>query len=206
MVKCLPTTWETRDQSLGWEDPLEKEMATHSSVLAWRIPWMEEPGRLWSMGSQRVGHDWATSLSLSQHTRSDLITYCYITKYLLDYSLIQHLLCYELNTLGWKSVRPYFSDSLAPSAINDVTQWCPIDLMTVWSFHESLMSWKGQLEAGHGGMGSPASLLIDPRTSLLDLFSWIVSYFLTTLQLRSRWYMADVSRWYKAETVSPLWS
>ena len=46
MVKCLPTMWETRVQSLGWEDPLEKEMATHSSTLAWRIPWMEEPGGL----------------------------------------------------------------------------------------------------------------------------------------------------------------
>ena len=45
------------------EDPLEKEMATHSSTLAWKIPWMEEPGRLQSVGSQRVGHDWATSLS-----------------------------------------------------------------------------------------------------------------------------------------------
>ena len=51
-------------QSLGWEDPLEKEMATHSSILAWKIPWTEEPGRLQSMGLQRVGHDWATSLSL----------------------------------------------------------------------------------------------------------------------------------------------
>ena len=47
---------------VGREDPLEKEMATQSSILAWRIPWMEEPGRLQSMGSQRVGHDWATSL------------------------------------------------------------------------------------------------------------------------------------------------
>ena len=56
-VKRLPITWETQVQSLGWEDPLEKEMATHSSVLAWRIPWMEEPGGLQSMGSQRVGHD-----------------------------------------------------------------------------------------------------------------------------------------------------
>ena len=46
MVKHLPTTWETRVRSLGWEDPLEKEMATHSSVLAWRIPWMEEPSGL----------------------------------------------------------------------------------------------------------------------------------------------------------------
>ena len=49
--------WETQVQSLGREDPLEKEMATHSSVLAWRIPWMEEPGGLQSMGSQRVVHD-----------------------------------------------------------------------------------------------------------------------------------------------------
>ena len=56
-VKCLPTMWETRVQSLGWEDLLEKEMATHSSILAWRIPWTEEPGRLQSTGSQRVGHD-----------------------------------------------------------------------------------------------------------------------------------------------------
>ena len=59
----LPAMWETRIRSLGWEVPLEKEMATHSSILAWRIPWMEEPGGLQSTGSQRVGHDWATSLS-----------------------------------------------------------------------------------------------------------------------------------------------
>ena len=56
-LKRLPTMCETRVQSLGWEDPLEKEMATHSSILAWKIPWMEEPGGLQSMGLQRVGHD-----------------------------------------------------------------------------------------------------------------------------------------------------
>ena len=56
MVKRLPTMQETQVQSLGWEDTLEKEVATHSSTLAWKIPWMEEPGRLQSMGSQRVGH------------------------------------------------------------------------------------------------------------------------------------------------------
>ena len=56
-VKCLPTMRETQVRSLGQEDPLEKEMATHSSTLAWRIPWKEEPGRLQSIGSQRVGHD-----------------------------------------------------------------------------------------------------------------------------------------------------
>ena len=57
IVKRLPTVQETQVRSLGWEDPLEKEMATHSSTLAWKIPWTEEPGRLQSMGSQRVGHD-----------------------------------------------------------------------------------------------------------------------------------------------------
>ena len=57
IVKRLLTMWETRVQSLGREDLLEKEMATHSSTLAWKIPWMEEPSRLQSMGSQRVGHD-----------------------------------------------------------------------------------------------------------------------------------------------------
>ena len=56
-VKTPPAMWEAWVQSLGWEDPLEKETATHTSILAWRIPWTEEPGRLQSMGSQRVGHD-----------------------------------------------------------------------------------------------------------------------------------------------------
>ena len=57
MVKNLPAMWETLVQSLGWGDPLEKGMATHSSILAWRIPWTEEPGGLQSVGLQRVRHD-----------------------------------------------------------------------------------------------------------------------------------------------------
>ena len=57
MVKCLPIRWETWVQSLGRGDLLEKEMVIHSSTLAWKIPWMEKPGRLQSMGLQRVGHD-----------------------------------------------------------------------------------------------------------------------------------------------------
>ena len=77
-MKCLPTMQETWIQSLGREDPLEKEMATHSSTLAWKIPWMEEPKRLQSMGSQRVGHDRATSLSLS------------ITIYEKEYKILQN--------------------------------------------------------------------------------------------------------------------
>ena len=56
-LKRLPPMWETWGQSLGREDPLEKEMATHSSIHAWGIPWTEEPGRLRSMGSQSIGHD-----------------------------------------------------------------------------------------------------------------------------------------------------
>ena len=56
-IKHLPAMQETSVQSLGWEDPLEKEMATHSSILVWRIPWAEEPGGLQSTGLQRVGHN-----------------------------------------------------------------------------------------------------------------------------------------------------
>ena len=62
MVKRLPTMWVTWVRSLAREDPLEKEIATHSSTLAWKIPWAEEPWRLQSMGSQRVKHNWVTSL------------------------------------------------------------------------------------------------------------------------------------------------
>ena len=57
MVKNLPVIAETLVRSLGWEDPLEKGMATHTSILAWRIPWTDEPGGLQSMGSKRVAHD-----------------------------------------------------------------------------------------------------------------------------------------------------
>ena len=61
-LKCLSAMRETCVRPLGWEDPLKKKIATHSSILAWKIPWTEKPGGLQSMGSQRVGHDWATSL------------------------------------------------------------------------------------------------------------------------------------------------
>ena len=57
MVKNLPAVQETQVRSLGWEDPLEKEMAIHSSIRAWKMSWTDEPGGLQSMGSQRVGHD-----------------------------------------------------------------------------------------------------------------------------------------------------
>ena len=68
MLKHLPAMRQTQIRSLGQKDPLEKEMATHSSTLAWKMPWTEEPGRLQSMGSQRIGHDWPTSLSFSDYS------------------------------------------------------------------------------------------------------------------------------------------
>ena len=74
MVKRLPTMWETWVWSLGQQDPLEKEMATHSSTLAGKIPWTEEHGRLQSMGSQRVRHDWTTSLT---HSLTHSLTWCW---------------------------------------------------------------------------------------------------------------------------------
>ena len=70
MVKRVPAMWETRVRFLGREDPLEKEMAMHSSILAWKIPWTEEPDRLQSMGSQSVRHDWVTSLSFTFYVSS----------------------------------------------------------------------------------------------------------------------------------------
>ena len=72
-VKRLPTMWESWVQSLGWEDLLEKEMATHPSILAWKIPWTEEPGRLQSTGSQRVGHDYYQLIILSPAAKYILI-------------------------------------------------------------------------------------------------------------------------------------
>ena len=66
MVRNLPAMQETWVGSLGWEDPLEEEMATYSSILAWRVPWIEEPGELQSAGSQRVGHDWGTNTTEAQ--------------------------------------------------------------------------------------------------------------------------------------------
>ena len=89
-VKNPPAMWETWVRYLSWEDPLEKEMVTHSSILAWRITWTEEPGRLQSMGSQRVGHDWVTLISL--HCAS------------LDLTS-QRLSCYRVQALGaWDSI------------------------------------------------------------------------------------------------------
>ena len=95
MVKSLPAMWETRVGSLSQEDPLEKEMATHSSILVWKIPWVEEPGGLQSMGLQRVGHSWATSPHTSPTTSSLVLTG--LLGFILT-SLLSHLCPHSLTT------------------------------------------------------------------------------------------------------------
>ena len=72
MVKNFPALQETQVWSLGQEDPLEEETATHSSILAWKIPWTEEPGRLQFMGSQRIGHNWVTNIFFFKVTSSEI--------------------------------------------------------------------------------------------------------------------------------------
>ena len=83
-VKCLPATWETRVQSLGRKDPLEEEMATHSSTLAWKIPWTEEPCGLQSMGVARIRHDLATKPTIDHGPRVCLFIACPSTHSHLD--------------------------------------------------------------------------------------------------------------------------
>ena len=80
--------WETWVQSLGWEDPVEKGTATHSNILAWKIPWIEEPGRLQSMGLQRVGHDWASKIRTQRKffLQRSVFWLCFFP---LDYKIIE---------------------------------------------------------------------------------------------------------------------
>ena len=95
-VKRLPTMQETRVQSLGREDLLEKEMAPHSSILVWKIPWTEEPGRLQSMGSRRVGHDWAAELNWTDSC------FTMLYKFLL-YSKVKSVIHIHVFPLFWIS-------------------------------------------------------------------------------------------------------
>ena len=91
LVKNPPAVQETWVRSLGWEDPLKKGMATHSSILAWRTPWTGEPGGLHSMGSQRVGHDWATNTTMTvSETILFIFSLAYYYHLLLEYQLYRN--------------------------------------------------------------------------------------------------------------------
>ena len=123
--------WETQVWSLGREDLLEKEkeMATHSSTLAWKIPWREKPGRLQSMGSQRVGQDWATSLSLS-------------IRIYVKHKKTVYFLFLSLSKILWKISGYSFDLHTIVSVIDNScgnSHWkynknCPW-ILSVWSYH-----------------------------------------------------------------------
>ena len=101
-VKRLPTMQETQVQSLGREDLLEKEMATHSSTLAWKIPWMEEPGGPQSKGLQRVGHDWVTSLHFTWNV--PLVSLIFLKR-----SLVFSILLFSSISLHWSLRKAFWS-------------------------------------------------------------------------------------------------
>ena len=104
IVKSLPAVLEAQVWSLGWEDSLEKEMETHSSILVWKIPWTEEPGRLQFMGSQRVRHDWVTSLHFINVGCIDTYN-CYV--FLLDWSLDHYVVSF-LISCNFPNFKVYF--------------------------------------------------------------------------------------------------
>ena len=137
MVRRLSAMQETRVQSLGWEDPLEKEMAAHSSILAWKIPWISEPGRLRSMRSQRVGHDWATSLSLSPSC-SGAVSIEIITANVK----CKNLTLIHVTHGGWTPRSQLVVELLGPIV-------APLTLDN-WSFplHPTIVSWS-ELPSGH---------------------------------------------------------
>ena len=141
--KHLPTIRETRVWSLDQEDPLEKEIATYSGTLAWKIPWTEDPGRLQFMGSQRVGRDWATSLSLSKL----LLTWStdWIRVHFIMYSIYQVELHETANTqpvltvIYFKQIWRLFlrtTSFLTPPLvqIKNVTQYVPDCIGGAWPF------------------------------------------------------------------------
>ena len=102
IVNIIHFMRETWVRSLGHEDPLEKKMAPHSSTIAWKIPWTEEPGRLQSMGSQRVGHDWATPLSYNKYMQTK---YHGVSKYTIwtAYVVLSRISC--IITIFWINIQ-----------------------------------------------------------------------------------------------------
>ena len=105
MVKNLPEMQETQVWSLGWEDPLEKGMETHSSILAWRIPWTEEADTLESMGSQRVGHDWAANTDWLTDggicRYKGRLEHAWFFKRIQRFQLFKHLISFSIWRLFW---------------------------------------------------------------------------------------------------------
>ena len=127
MVKNSPAMWETWVWSLGWEDPLEKEMAMQSSTLAWRIPWTEEPGRLQFKGSERVRHNWATFTFLSPAP--------YLS---VSHSHLEHLIVFDDSQLIFFSYFFFLKEFLLPSiSLNKLKTftWKSIQINLIFEIH-----------------------------------------------------------------------
>jgi len=165
MVKCLSTMRETRVLSLGWEDPLEKEMAIHSSTIAWKIPWTEEPGRLQSMGSQRVRHDWATSRSRSFTLHQSSISR--VTIYSLDVLLSQ--VCLVLLSQFWTSQLFHFQFCFFLTCIQISQETGKV----VW--YSYLFKNFSQFVVIHtvNGFGVVSEAEVDVFSGILLLFLWL---------------------------------
>ena len=148
-VKRLPAMWETWVRSLGWEDPLEKEMATHSSILAWRIPWTEELGGLQSMGSRRVGHNRVTSQAYISGPRVSLCVCVYIYIYIfkgINYIAYNHPSGVDECFCGFLYSKEVTAN-MSPSSFNSSSLQSPLVpsspkflLADMWYFHTS--KWK----------------------------------------------------------------
>ena len=117
MVRYLPAMRETWVWSLDWEDPLEKGMTTYSSILAWRIPWTEEPGELQPMGLQRVGQDWATNTGVCAHARAHAHTHTHTHIY-IAVVVVRSLSCIQLFATPWTvACQPPLSSSIVWSLL-----------------------------------------------------------------------------------------
>ena len=128
MVKRLSTMRETQVWSLGWEDSLEKEMATPSSILAWEIPWTEEPGRLQSMGSQRTGHDWVSNTLTFSLSQWNLTKYPTTENWVSDQATVQQNALEPLNVLKeyflpWKVISHRFIEKLRYETVQAVVMF-----------------------------------------------------------------------------------
>ena len=152
MVKNLPAMRKTWIWSLGQEDPLDKGMATHSSILSWRIPWTEKPGGLQSMGSQRVRHDWVTNTCIPNTLNAPLIHFC-IPGFL--FHLVAHNLLLSL-----------FRCSTCPRFVQWEHFWTGIQALLKWPHEFTPTSWIPVQHHGVDFWVSPCTCLsLPPRTA-----------------------------------------
>ena len=153
---------------LGWEDPLEQEMATHSSILAWKLPWKEEPDGLWSVQSQRVGHDWVT-----EHAHICNITQLFCT--ILSHWEVYDVLFYRRGT-NTEKIRKFPSDSVVGGRARSWTQdqhWEPYSLHSLLQKMGRWLSWIGCSVAECSVIGQRKLLLKNYLNHLSPVLTYV---------------------------------